>query len=357
MCGLLAALLFGLSAPASKLLLPTLSPLLLAGLLYLGAGVSLGLAWLVRRAPKKAKEAPLRRADLGLLAGIVILGGVLGPVLMLSGLQRVSGVAGALLLNLEAPLTLALALVVFGEHLERRALLGALLIVGGAAVLGLGPGPLTVSLHGVALLAGACLAWALDNNLTQRLSLRDPIAIGAVKTLSAGMANTALALALGHHRSSPGGALPLLPVALALGLGTLSYGVSIVLDVMALRLLGAAREAAYFATAPFIGALAAIPLLGERPGLTAAAAAALMAGGVVALYGERHSHAHVHEPVGHEHAHVHDGSDEHHDHPHAPGQEPASPTAPHSHWHEHPRLVHEHPHVSDLHHRHGHGHE
>jgi drug/metabolite transporter (DMT)-like permease len=337
--GLLAAVCFGVSAPLAKLLLADVSPQLLAGLLYLGAGLGLGLYRLLR---PSSSEAPLTRADLPPLLGVVALGGVCGPLLLMLGLARVSGTAGSLLLNLEAPLTIVLAAVVFREHVGRRAALAAVCIVLGAVVLRVSPGEVVVDVVGVVAIAVACLCWAFDNNLTQRLSLKDPFQVVRIKTVAAGAFNTMLALVLGAK-------LPGLQVLLlALGLGVLSYGISVVLDAYALRMHGAAREAAYFATAPFVGALLAGPLLGERPGGAELAAMVLMAAGVVLLLRERHSHEHVHEPREHEHVHVHD---DHHQHEHAPD---APPGEPHSHRHRHAPLVHDHPHVPDLHHRHRH---
>jgi len=337
--GLLAALSFGVSAPLSKLLLAEVSPQLLAGLLYLGAGLGLVLYRLARPG---TREAPLTRADLPPLLGVVALGGVAGPLLLMLGLSRVSGTAGALLLNLEGPLTIAVAGVLFGEHLGRRATLAAVCILLGAVVLRVTPGEVVLDGLGVVAIAAACLCWAFDNNLTQRLSLKDPFQVVRIKTLAAGGFNTALAFALGA--TIPGARA----IALALGLGVLSYGISVVLDTYALRMHGAAREAAYFATAPFVGAIAAIFLLDEQMGAAELAAMGLMAAGVLLLVRERHTHEHIHEPMTHEHLHVHDV---HHRHDHAPD---APQGEPHAHAHQHTPLVHDHPHVPDLHHRHRH---
>jgi drug/metabolite transporter (DMT)-like permease len=339
--GLLAAALFGASTPFAKLLLPGFGPLSLAGFLYLGAGLALSVVRLIRGRIRPRTEVGLRRSDLLPLGGIIVLGGVVGPVLMLVGLSRISGVASALLLNLEAPLTITVAIVAFGEHLGFRETLSAAVIVLGATVLAYAPGALGLDAIGVLAIAGACLAWAIDNNLTQRLSARDPVELVQLKTLSAGILNTGLALSLGQAPPAPTAAL------IALVLGSLSYGASILLDAYALRLLGAAREAAYFATAPFLGAALAIPLLDERPSISALAGGALMVLGVVLLFRARHQHLHVHEAIEHEHLHVHD---EHHQHAH---EGPVS--EPHAHPHRHAALVHDHPHVSDVHHRHRHG--
>jgi drug/metabolite transporter (DMT)-like permease len=339
-CGLAAAALFGASAPLAKQLLPSIGPLLLAGLFYSAAGVTLLAYRALRWRGAAAREAPLSRADAPLLLGIVALGGVAGPVLMLVGLERVSGIAGALLLNLEAPFTILLALALFGEHLARREVIAAALVISGAVLLGLRAGPLAADALGVLAIAGACLAWGLDNNWTQRLSLRDPVALVSVKATGAGVGMLALAGLTGHALPERG------PLAVACVVGSLSYGASIVLDVYALRALGAAREAALFATAPFAGAALAIPLLGDVPRPVDWAAALAMAAGVLLLLRARHEHEHTHEELFHEHSHVHD---EHHQHAHeGPVEEP------HSHPHRHEPLTHRHPHVSDLHHRHTH---
>jgi drug/metabolite transporter (DMT)-like permease len=335
--GLAAALLFGLSTPVAKLLLPGAGPFLLAGLLYLGSGIALSALAPLRGA---VREAPLRRADLGLLAGLILAGGVAGPVLFMVGLARVPATAAALLLNLEAPFTIVVAVAFFGESLTRREAAGAGAIVLGGAVLSAAPGGLSGGLVGSLAVAAACLCWGVDNNLAARLSLRDPVAVVRAKSLAAGAVNVALGLAAGERLPSPG------PLAGALVTGALGYGLSIVLHLRATRVLGAARQGALFAAAPFAGALASIALLAERPGWREAAAAAAMAAGILAVVRARHGHVHAHDPLSHDHAHVHD---EHHSHPHPPGT-----PEPHAHPHVHAPLVHEHPHVSDTHHRHGH---
>lgn len=275
-----------------------------------------------------------------MLLGLIVAGGIAGPILMLVGLTRVSGVTGSLVLNLEGPLTTIVALALFGEHLGRREAAGALFVFLGAAVLGYGPGPLRAEPSGVLAIAAACACWALDNNLTQRLSLRDPVAVVRWKTLSAGACMCVTALATGA--TFPRGTV----LAATLAIGAVSYGLSVLLDLYALRLLGAAREAAFFATAPFVGAVVAIPLLGERFVVSHAVAAGLIIAGVATLLRARHSHRHVHEEIVHDHRHVHD---DHHRHDH---DGPVS--EPHAHPHRHDSLEHEHPHVSDAHHRHRH---
>jgi len=337
--GLAAAVSFGVAAPVSKLLLDDAQPQLLAGLLYVGAFAMLGAALPFRG---RSHEARFQRADAPRLISLVLCGGVAAPVLFLVGLDRVSGSAGALMLNLEGPFTLLIGLVVFREYLGRRALFGAAAVFGGGALLSLGGPSGSTDALGAVCIAGACLLWGVDNNLTQSLTLRDPFSIVFVKVGAAGAVNLSLALALGD--SLPAAAITLA----ALGVGAVSYGASILFDAYALRLLGAARESVIFATAPFVGAALAIPMLAESLSAAAAAAGFVMAVGIALMVGDRHAHAHAHEPLAHEHSHVHD---EHHQHEHEPG---IAVTEPHSHRHAHEQLVHSHPHVSDLHHRHRH---
>jgi drug/metabolite transporter (DMT)-like permease len=332
---LLAAALFGVSAPLVKALGVAGVPLIASGLLYLGAGA--GLLPLGRRG-----EAPLRRADLPLVAGVIVVGGVLGPGLLIFGLARASATATSLLLNLETVFTTLLAVALFRESVGRRAIAAMALIVLGAAALTFESGGATRSLAGPLAVVGACACWGLDNNLTQRLSLRDPLAVVRVKGLCAG----ALSLAIGY---AAGERLPAWRPSLAvLAVGAAGYGASLVLYVRALRALGAARTGMLFATAPFAGALAALALVGDRPSLVLGAGALAMAGGVALLAFERHEHEHQHEALEHEHQHVHD---EHHQHAHD-GADPAD--EPHSHPHRHEPLRHAHAHAPDLHHRHKH---
>jgi drug/metabolite transporter (DMT)-like permease len=332
---------FGISAPLAKRLLDNVSPEMLAGLLYVGAFVALSV---IRRRPRP--EARLRRADAPRMALMILAGGIVAPVLLLLGLERVTGVAGSLLLNLEGPFTIVIGVAVFREHLPRQALAGAIVIFTGAMVLGIGAGGGggggQVDWLGIVLIAAACGAWALDNNLTQALTLRDPRTIVWIKCGVAGTVNVGLALTLGAH-------LPEFSVLVgALALGALSYGVSVYLDALALRALGAAREAAIFAIAPFAGALLAPLVLPETLGLRDVAAGVLMGIGVALLLRARHEHLHVHIPLDHDHVHVHDG---HHQHAHAEGVDAGEP---HAHEHHHEELAHSHPHVSDAHHRHSH---
>lgn len=337
-----AAGLFGLSTPAAKLLLAVSDPWLLAGLLYLGSGVGLGAIHLGRHLSGAPRATPLARADWPWLAGAIAAGGGVGPVLLMLGLAAGHASATALLLNLEGVLTALLAWFVFREHVDRRIALGMAAITVGALVLAW-DGARGVRLERSALLvAGACAAWALDNNLTRKVSASDPLRIAALKGLVAGAVNTAIALALGAARPEARA------VAGAALVGLLGYGVSLVLFVLALRHLGAGRTGAYFSTAPFVGALAGVATLGEPVTPALGAAAAMMGLGVWLHASERHEHLHPHEALEHEHPHRHDA---HHRHEHVPGVPPGEP---HTHRHTHAPLQHSHPHYPDIHHRHGH---
>ena len=342
-------MLFGCSAPLISTITGAGSALSIAGLLYGGATLALLVVHLVRG---KQTETPLHRQDLPALATLTMLGGVVGPVALVLGLARLPAASSSLLLNLEAVFTMAIAVLLGREHLGGRGLLSALLTTAGAVLLS--EGSLGgANAGGSALIALATLAWGIDNNLSQRLSLRDPIQIATFKAAGASLPMLALALLLGHN-------FPSIQVTLGLlGIGALGYGISIWLDLLALRALGAAREAVLFSTAPFVGAFFSLVVLREPVSASLLLAAGLMASGVVLLLQERHSHWHRHGVLLHAHRHLHDphSGDLHHIHDHAP-EELEGPTGDHPFWHAHEHrhraLEHAHPHVSDAHHRHQH---
>jgi drug/metabolite transporter (DMT)-like permease len=342
---LLSAALFGASTPAAKALLGRIDPAILAGLLYCGAGFGVAIlrrsARLLSRAPA-AKEAPLSRTDLPWLAAAIVTGGVVGPLLLMSGLSRTDAASASLLLTLEGVATALLAWFVFHENFDRRIAVGMASLVAGAAVLSWSGQPTLAGLLGPAAIIGACIAWGLDNNFTRKVSLADPLQIVELKGLAAGPVNLAIGLWVGASLPSP------TPMVLAGAVGFLGYGVSLALFVHALRHLGTARTGAYFSTAPFLGAIAAVVLLGEPITTQLLVAGGLMAFGVWLHLTERHEHAHEHLPVQHAHAHVHD---EHHRHAHRPSDPPGEP---HAHEHSHAWTRHVHPHTPDMHHTHRH---
>ena len=337
MNGLLPALaapaLFGAGAALTKVQLAGVHPVLMAGLLYLSAGVGLGLWCLLR----PGAEARVVKADLPRLAAVAACGGVAAPALLMTGLSALPASHASLLLNLEAPLTALLAWGLFKEHVGRRAALGIALVTFGAAVLsGLesgGKGPFWAYAATVA----ACFFWALDNNLTQGLAERDPLQVAALKGAAAGAFNVAAGVALGALFPR-GGAL----IWIAL-IGLLSYGVSLACYLTALRRFGAARTAMYISLAPFFGSAVAVCFLHEPLTHALGMASLLMGAGVWLAVAERHEHGHVHDEA-HEHLHAHD---EHHPHEHDDDVQGA-----HSHAHSHVGLAHSHPHAPDIHHRH-----
>jgi len=337
MAALCAALLFGAGTPLAKQLLSGVDPWMLAGLLYLGSGLGLGAWRLLRRAAPV--KLPLNQWLW--LVGAILAGGVAGPVLLMFGLAHMPASGASLLLNAEGVFTALLAWFAFRENFDRRIALGMLAIVAGAVVLSWpGEARFGEAWPSLAVL-GACLAWAIDNNLTRKVALNDATWIAAVKGLSAGTVNLLLALWVGSVLPSA----PALAGGLALGLA--AYGISLALFVVGLRHLGTARTGAYFSVAPFFGALLAVVGLGEPVTTGLLVAGALMTMGVWLHLTEQHDHVHTHEPLEHEHDHEHDV---HHAHPHA--DEPAA--VRHTHRHRHDPLTHTHVHFPDEHHRHSH---
>ena len=341
---LTAAALFGASTPLAKLLIGGMPPQWLAGLLYLGSGVGLAIWIGLRKSVFRngPVEAGLQRADWPWLAGAIFSGGVVAPVLLVVGLVGTQASAASLLLNLEGVFTALLAWFVFHEHFDRRIFAGLVAIVAGSALLswkGSATGGVPWSML---CIAGACLAWALDNNLTRKVSAADPVQTTMIKGLVAGSINTTIAWLLTRQVPS------VATIAAAGTVGLFSYGISLTLFVLALRHLGTARTGAYFSTAPFVGAALSFLVLADAPTQIFWIAAALMAFGVWLHLSERHEHKHAHPPITHTHLHLHD---EHHHHSHGPS-DPAG--EPHSHLHQHEPLLHTHPHVPDIHHQHDH---
>ncbi|MBI3042964.1 MAG: DMT family transporter [Betaproteobacteria bacterium] len=338
---LAAAALFGASTPLAKLLLGEITPVVLAGLLYLGSGSGLALLRLASGAAPRPREAPLAARDWGWLAGAILAGGIAAPVLLLWGLSGSGAAETSLLLNFESVMTTIVATAIFREAVGSRVWLAALVMLAGGIVLAYDPGAAFIFSPQSLAIVGACFCWALDNNLTRKVAAADPVVTAMTKGLVAGGFNFALGLALS-------GTLPAIAVAAtALAVGFLAYGVSLVLFIYALRHLGAARTGAHFSTAPFIGAALAVPLLGEPVTASLLAATALMAIATWLVLTESHGHDHEHDHLVHNHRHVHD---EHHQHAHHGGEGPE----PHVHEHVHEPMRHAHPHAPDLHHRHGH---
>ncbi|HPH94241.1 MAG TPA: DMT family transporter [Anaerolineaceae bacterium] len=340
---LLAAGLFGASAPLAKLLLDNVDPIPMAALLYLGSGLSAALAsrWIF----KPGQEAKLGRANWPWLAGAVLAGGVGAPILLMAGLKITPAALAALLLNFETVATALIAYLFFKESIGRKTVISIVLITIAVILLSWSSsGEWGFSLGALAVL-GACFLWGLDNNFTNQISAHNPLLIVAVKGLGAAAFSMILSLISGQ-------VFPSVPAALAaMALGAVSYGASITLFVLSMRQLGAARTSALFASAPFMGAVLSFILFKDNLTLVFLAATVLMVAGVWVLVSENHAHSHVHAVETHHHRHVHD---EHHQHAHQ-AHDPAVIKGEHAHEHSHAALEHSHAHTPDLHHRHEHG--
>lgn len=337
LAALTAAALFGAGTPLAKQLLNTVSPWLLAGLLYLGSGVGLALYRLITR----PAAVSLPRNELWWLIGAITAGGIIAPVLLMIGLTGMPASGASLLLNAEGVFTALLAWFAFKENFDRRIALGMMVIVAGAAILSWPGEAHFAGLWPTLAILGACFAWGIDNNLTRKVSLTDATWIASVKGWVAGIVNLALAFALGATLP------PLTNLAGALLVGFFAYGVSLALFVIGLRHLGTARTGAYFSIAPFLGAALAVAM-GDAVTLPLVAAGLLMAIGIWLHLTEQHEHQHHHEDLLHEHEHLHDV---HHQHSH---DFPVSANVPHKHSHRHQPMAHSHPHFPDSHHRHKH---
>ncbi|KVQ04069.1 hypothetical protein WJ96_28365 [Burkholderia ubonensis] len=342
---LTAAALFGAATPLAKALLGAMSPFMVAGLFYLGSGIGLGAGIVIRRLRRPAAHADtghaLKKSELPWLAGAIAAGGIAGPALLMLGLASTPAATSALLLNLEGVLTAVIAWVVFRENVDLQVFLGMVAIVAGGVLLSWKPGAAGVP-TGALLIVGACLCWAIDNNLTRKVSANDAMVVACMKGLVAGPVNIAVAVAAGA--SWPAAAT----TAAAMLTGLAGYGVSLVLFVVALRDLGTARTGAYFSVAPLFGVALSLLIWPELPSVAFRIAAALMALGIWLHVRERHDHEHTHERLEHTHRHRHDA---HHQHTH---DFPYEGDEPHAHPHVHLPITHSHAHFPDIHHRHRH---
>ncbi len=337
----LAAGLFGASTPFAKLLLGQTSPVLLAALLYLGSGIGLSFWLLISwKTKKKSTEASLKKEDIPWLAGAIFTGGIVAPIMLLFGLNLTPASTASLLLNLEGVLTAVLAWFVFKENFDRRIAFGMLFIVAGGIILSWEGKPEIGLPWGALLIAGACLMWAVDNNLTRKVSAVNPLQIAALKGVCAGIVNLIIALIIGVK--FPDG----FSIVSAGFVGLIGYGISLSFFVLALRYLGTARTGAYFSLAPFVGAIVSIIVLRDSLSVAFISAAVLMMIGVYLHLTEKHEHDHIHSLLEHDHRHIHD---EHHRHDH---QIEFSSDKPHNHLHKHEETNHEHDHFPDIHHQH-----
>ncbi len=342
---ILSAILFGLSTPFAKMLTSQVDPIILAGCLYLSSGLGLFIWYFLRKhikSNKQAKIVSLAASDYPYLAVTVLAGGMIAPTLLMVGLTITPSSTASLLLNFEIVFTFLIAAIIFRESFDTRMISGSVIIIFGGLLLSW-PGKVGFSgIWGPICIGLACLAWGIDNNITRQISAGDPIQIAAIKGLVAGFANLMIGFII--NRKIPG-----LGFAISAAIiGLLGYGLSLVFFILSLRHLGTARTSAYFAAAPFIGALASFLILGERLTAQFALAMVLIISGIYMFLSERHAHQHTHRELIHEHSHTHD---EHHRHIHDEGFDDSNE---HVHRHEHREQMHSHPHYPDIHHRHTH---
>ena len=340
---IISASLFGIGTPFAKMLIGEIEPIVLAGLLYSGAFLGLSIYAVLNRvlSKERSRSAPLDKKDAPWIAGATVSGGIVAPVCLMTGLTFTTGFAASLLLNLEGLATALIAYFFFKENLGWRLGVAVTCMTVSGIFLSWDPSTNAISLAGPLLLLAAGIAWGVDNNLTRHISCKDPVQIAQVKGLVAGSASLLIALLLGL------GVPTNLNIVLALVLGSVSYGASLVFFIQALRGMGASRTGAFFSIGPFFGAALSVVLLNEGLGWTVVPAAVLMIIGVLAIVYERHSHRHTHEEATHSHPHPHD--DMSHDHCH---EIPVN--GQHQHEHVHYPESHDHVHWPDIHHRHGH---
>ncbi len=343
---LLAAVLFGASAPLAKLLLGAMEPVPLAAFLYIGSGVGLLLFRGLRGMGGRSAgvEARMGKADLPWLAGAVLVGGVAAPIVLMFSLRDTPAATASLLLNFEGVATTLIAALWFKEAIGRRVWLAVAFVTAASILLSWNANGQWGISAGAAGVLGACVLWGMDNNFTRNISAKDPLAIVSVKGIGAGGFSLVLALIFHNRLPSPGAALG------AMLLGSVSYGLSIVLFILAMRSLGAARTSALYGTAPFAGALLSLAVFRETPGILFYPSLPVMIAGAVLLLGEKHTHRHIHAAIEHDHRHSHD--DSHHTHHHDEGEIPSN--GEHSHPHAHEAMAHRHQHAPDIHHRHDH---
>jgi drug/metabolite transporter (DMT)-like permease len=340
-----AAVLFGASAPLSKVLLGSIDPLPLAAILYLGSGIGSWIFFTIRKGIQqdRVSEEKLARPDFRWLAGAILAGGVAAPILLLLGLDRTPASTASLLLNFEAVATALIAILFFGESVGRRILWAVGLITAASILLTWNGGDWGFSLGALAIV-GACFLWGLDNNLTRHISGKDPLMIVGVKGIGAGLFSLLIVFILNAPLPSFG------LILIGMTVGVICYGLSIQLFILALRGLGSARTGTLFGIAPFVGAALSIIFLKEIPQTFFWVAVPVMILGAWLMLSEDHAHQHTHDPL--EHAHAHSHPDEHHEHGHEGATRAIS--GQHTHLHHHQPVMHSHPHSPDLHHRHDH---
>lgn len=340
---LVSAALFGISPPLAKLLVKNIPPIALAGLLYLGAFAGLSLYSVIRGivSTESVRATNLKKSDFPWLFGAILSGGVIAPICLMFGLDRISGFTTSLLLNLEGIFTAIIAVIFFRENVGKRLWLALLCMTVAGVFLTWDSSQGKFNFSGPLLVTLSMICWGIDNNLTRNISTRNPMQIARVKGFVSGLISISLAYVLGMDIKWD------LSIFYALLLGSFSYGISLVFFIMALEGLGSFRTGIFFSLAPFIGAVTSLILLQEWIGWVMFPAIMLTVAGVWLISTEKHLHLHLHEEEIHTHLHIQ--KDIHHIHDHT-----GIVREQHIHEHKHVEENHVHSHWPDTHHRHGH---
>ncbi|MBU2530156.1 MAG: DMT family transporter [Elusimicrobia bacterium] len=342
---LLSAFFFAVSVPFGKILLNQASPFQLSALMYLGAGIGLSLYLFIVNFKTKnlSKEAPLEKKDIPFIIGFIITGGIIAPVLLFKGLTTAPASMAAIALNFELIFTALIAYIFFKEHASIKLLFSVIFVILGACALLFDFENFVFSLNlGIVLVIGASLMWGLDNNFTAKVSIKNPIIIAATKGIVGGLVNLIFAIYI------VGFDLNLKLILTGMSLGFVSYGISLVLLIHAMRYLGASRAGILFGTNPFIAAFLSIIILREALNYQFIFSTVIMAVGIMFIFSEKHKHKHHHEYLEHSHRHDHD---DHHNHNHDDG---INSSDSHYHEHIHNQTEHYHEHLPDAHHKHRH---
>jgi len=335
---ILAAICYGISVPMTKLLLREVPPVLMAALLYLGAGAGMSAVSLLRG--KKIREAKITRKDLPYIIGIIALD-IAASILMVFGLSMATSATASLINNFEIVATAMIALIVFKEAVGKRMWVTIVLVTTASVILSVEDfDNLSISLGAILILL-ACVCWGMENNCTRMLSLKDPLQIVMIKGFGSGLGSLAIAVALSELSAD------LIYILLSLLLGFVAYGLSVYFYILAQRQLGAARTSAYYAFAPFIGVGLSFIVFGQQFTAPFWTGLVIMVAGSYFAVSENHNHQHTHDVLEHEHRHNHE--DGHHNHMHE-----SSVEREHSHIHAHVNITHAHKHTPDLHHIHTH---
>jgi drug/metabolite transporter (DMT)-like permease len=338
---LLAAALYGISAPASKLLLVKVPPVMMAALLYLGAGLGMLMVnqWRVWRKHEQ-REAKMTKKEMPFVIGMIVLD-IAAPIMLMMGLTLTNSASVSLLNNFEIVATALIAMTLFRESVGRRMWIAIILITFSSILLSVEDFSNLSFSVGSLFVVGACICWGIENNCTRMLSIKDPLQVVVIKGFGSGMGSLLIAFSMKIYQIS------VLYLLVTLLLGFVAYGLSIYFYISAQRVLGAARTSAYYAAAPFIGVLLSWGILHERLTSPFFAALLVMLLGTYFAVTEKHRHEHLHEEITHEHKHHHE--DGHHNHLHD-----TVISGSHSHVHTHETISHVHRHTPDVHHGHSH---